>query len=133
MDSSLPLPVHHKQLFNIGTPWRPAPCPMPGAGELKKSARCFFAISAIMDDIDAMDGTADDATAEPLHNMALSTEALSELVRQRFLAFLQGYTLHDEEESRSHPPQAGAQTPGTQPHNPYVEQVRSVTGGSAAS
>ena len=76
-----------------------------------------------MSDIDAMD-----ATAEPLHNVALSTEDLSELVRQRFLAFLEGYTLHDDEDSRSQLTQGSAQTPGTQPHKPYVEQVRSVTG-----
>lgn len=70
-----------------------------------------------------MDGM--DATNEPLQD-AETTEQLCEVVRQRFLAFLGGFTLHDDEDSRSQLTHASAQTPGSQPpRKPYVEQVPS--------
>ena len=67
-----------------------------------------------------MDGT--EAANEPLHNTA-DTEQLLEVIRQRFLDFLQRYTIHDAEDSRSQLTHASEQTAPTQPQKPYVEQV----------
>jgi hypothetical protein len=55
---------------------------------------------------------------------ANDTQRLLEQVRQSFLAFLGGFALADEEDSRSQFTQNSDVDPLTQPTKPYVDQVQ---------
>lgn len=97
---------------------RPRPRPLGGKCNLQSI------LSLLRKDLrtqtTSMDGM--EAANEPLHNAA-DTEQLLELIRQRFLDFLQRYTIHDGEDSRSQLTHASEQSAPLPPQRPYVEQV----------